>query len=367
MVRLEGIAKRYAGTAQPAVADLSLDVQPGEIFTLLGPSGCGKTTTLRIVAGLETPDSGTLYFEECPIVVVSQRLFVPAHKRNVGMVFQSYAIWPHMTVAENVAYPLKLRHLPGREIRERVERALDLVGLLGLEKRPAPFLSGGQQQRVALARALVYEPSLLLLDEPFSNLDTKLREQMRIEVKLLQARLKVTVLFVTHDQVEALSLSNRIALMDAGRVQQVGTPRELYERPANAFVRDFLGKTVLLHGVVQATNAAGQVAVAVDGAPQCVVFGRAYTPESVRVGTAVYLAMRPEDAEVLGADDPRAGADTVGGTVEAALFVGERTEYRVRLDEQGSVLVYGKRMEVFGEGQAVRLRIQPESVSVWPA
>jgi ABC-type Fe3+/spermidine/putrescine transport system ATPase subunit len=367
MVRLEGISKRYSGTLHPAVADLSLNVQQGEVFTLLGPSGCGKTTTLRIVAGLETPDAGALYIQERPVVVVSRRLVVPAHQRNVGMVFQSYAIWPHMTVEENVAYPLKLRRVPGREMRERVERALELVGLAGLEKRPAPFLSGGQQQRVALARALIYEPSLLLLDEPFSNLDTKLREQMRIEVKLLQARLKVTVLFVTHDQVEALSLSNRIALMDAGRIQQVGSPRELYERPANTFVRDFLGKTVLLRGVVQATNAAGQVAVAIDGAPECVVFGRSYTPEGVPVGSAVFLAMRPEDADVVAPDDARSGADAVRGTVEAALFVGERTEYRVQVHEQGSVLVYGKRSEAFGEGQEVRLSIHPESVSVWPA
>ena len=368
MVRLEHISKRYAGAASPAVADLCLEVEEGEIFTLLGPSGCGKTTTLRTVAGLETPDEGAIYIQDRPIVVVSQRLFVPAHKRNVGMVFQSYAIWPHMTVAENVAYPLKLRRLPRPEIRERVERALDLVGLSGLEDRPAPLLSGGQQQRVALARALVYEPSLLLFDEPFSNLDTKLREQMRIEVKLLQARLKVTVLFVTHDQVEALSLSNRIALMDMGRVQQVGAPRELYERPANAFVRDFLGKTVLLRGTVQATNHAGQVAVAVQGAPECVVFGRAYAPGGVGVGTAVFLAMRPEDADVVAAAvDSRATGESVGGTVEAALFVGERTEYRIQVHEQGSVLVHGKRGEVFREGQAVRLTIHPESVSVWPA
>jgi ABC-type Fe3+/spermidine/putrescine transport system ATPase subunit len=367
MARLEHITKRYPSAVQPAVADLSLDIQEGEVFTLLGPSGCGKTTTLRVVAGLEVPDEGALYFRERPIVVMSQRLFVPPHKRNVGMVFQSYAIWPHMTVAENVAYPLELRRVPSREIRERVARALELVGLSGLEKRPAPFLSGGQQQRVALARALVYEPSLLLLDEPFSNLDTKLREQMRVEVKLLQARIKVTVLFVTHDQVEALSLSNRIAVMDLGRVQQVGSPRQLYDAPANTFVRDFLGKTVLLRGVVQATNAAGQVAIAVEGAPQCVVFGRVYVPEGVAVGAAVYLAMRPEDADLVAADHAPTAAQAVRGTVEAALFVGDRTEYRILVHEQGSVLVYGKRNEVFREGEDVLLRIQPESVSVWPA
>jgi ABC-type Fe3+/spermidine/putrescine transport system ATPase subunit len=367
MVRLENVRKHYTGAAHPAVADLSLAIQQGEIFTLLGPSGCGKTTPLRIVAGLEVPDAGAVYFQDRPIVVVSQRLFVPAHKRNVGMVFQSYAIWPHMTVEENVAYPLKQRHVSPHEIRDRVARALQLVDLTGLEKRPAPLLSGGQQQRVALARALVYEPSLLLLDEPFSNLDSKLREQMRIEVKLLQARLRVTVLFVTHDQVEALSLSNRIALMDLGCVQQVGSPRELYERPANAFVRDFLGRTILLRGVVQAASAAGQVAVAVDGAPACVVFGRAYVTEGVGVGSAVYLAMRPEDAEVVAMDADVKVAESVRGTVEAALFVGERTEYRVGIDAQGSVLAYGRREETFGAGQPVQLALRPESVSVWPA
>jgi iron(III) transport system ATP-binding protein len=366
MVRLEHITKRYPGALIPAVADLSLDVQEGEIFTLLGPSGCGKTTTLRIVAGLEVPDEGAIYFRDRPIVVMSQRLFVPPERRNVGMVFQSYAIWPHMTVAENVSYPLRLRHLSGKEIQERVTRALGLVGLAGLEHRPAPFLSGGQQQRVALARALVYEPSLLLLDEPFSNLDTKLREHMRVEVKLLQARLKVTVLFVTHDQVEALSLSNRVAVMDLGRVQQVGSPRDLYEQPANTFVRDFLGKTVLLRGEVQASNQAGQVAVAVNGAPECVVFGRCYAPEGVSPGTSVFLAMRPEDADLSGSDG-RPAAGTVQGTVEAALFVGERTEYRINVHDQGSILVYGNRREVYGEGQEVRLQIHPESVSVWPA
>src|SRR5581483_10188080 len=200
-----------------AVEDLSLEVQQGEIFTLLGPSGCGKTTTLRIVAGLETPDEAAIFFKDRPIVITSKRLFVPPNKRNVGMVFQSYAIWPHMTVEENVAYPLKLRRVPRQEMRERVQKALELVGLSGLEKRPAPLLSGGQQQRVALARALVYEPSVLLLDEPFSNLDSKLREQMRVELKLLQRRVGVTVVLVTHDQLEALSLSDRMVVMNQGK------------------------------------------------------------------------------------------------------------------------------------------------------
>jgi len=230
-MRLQGLWKTYPGGAQPAVKDLSLDVCDGEIASLLGPSGCGKTTTLRMVAGLEVPDAGDIFFGDRAVVMTSSRLCLPPDKRNVGMVFQSYAIWPHMTVAENVAFPLKARRFPRKEIRARVGRALELVGMAGFEERPGPLLSGGQQQRVAFARALVTEPRVLLLDEPFSNLDTKLREQMRIEVKLLQKRLNIAVLFVTHDQIEALSLSNRIALMNFGVVQQQGSPRLLYEEP----------------------------------------------------------------------------------------------------------------------------------------
>ena len=217
-MRLEGLWKTYPGTTQPAVQNLSLDVLDGEVVTLLGPSGCGKTTTLRLVAGLEVPDAGDIYFGERPVVVSSQQIFVPPDKRQVGMVFQSYAVWPHMTVAENVAFPLQSHKFPRREIKARVNQVLELVGMGGYEDRPAPLLSGGQQQRVAIARALVMEPSVLLLDEPFSNLDARLREQMRLEVKLLQKRLKMAVLLVTHDQIEALSLSNRIALMNFGVV-----------------------------------------------------------------------------------------------------------------------------------------------------
>src|SRR5215831_1074724 len=228
-----------------AVDRASLEIRRGEVFTLLGPSGCGKTTTLRLVAGLEHLDAGEITLRGRVVASTRRRLFVPPHKRNLGMVFQSYAIWPHMTVLDNVAYPLELRGTRRAIIREKVSRVLGLVGLEGLETRSATLLSGGQMQRLALCRALVYEPDLLLLDEPFSNLDAKLREQMRVEVKLLQRRLRITVLFVTHDQIEALGLSDRIAVMHRGRVEQVGLPRRLYERPASAFVRDFLGQTVI--------------------------------------------------------------------------------------------------------------------------
>src|SRR5207244_1944821 len=236
-----------------------------EIFTLLGPSGCGKTTTLRLVAGLEHPDAGEIALRGRVVASVSRRVFVAPHKRNLGMVFQSYAIWPHMNVFENVAYPLRLRGVKRSVVAEKVTRVLHLVGLAGRDERGATLMSGGQMQRLALCRALVYEPDLLLLDEPFSNLDAKLREQMRVELKVLQRRLGVTVLFVTHDQIEALSLSDRVAVMQSGRVEQVGAPRALYERPASAFVRDFLGQTVILRGVVKEL-ASETVGVAMDGA-----------------------------------------------------------------------------------------------------
>jgi iron(III) transport system ATP-binding protein len=364
-IRLESLWKTYPGGAQPAVRDLSLDVYDGEIVTLLGPSGCGKTTTLRLVAGLEVPDNGDIFFGDRAVVLTSRQLLLPPDKRNVGMVFQSYAIWPHMTVAENVMFPLKSRKFPPGEIGERVRRALELVGMAGFEDRPGPLLSGGQQQRVALARALVTEPRVLLLDEPFSNLDAKLREQMRIEVKLLQKRLKIAVLFVTHDQIEALSLSNRIALMNFGVLQQQGSPRILYEEPANEFVRDFLGRTLLFKGKVQSSNPSGQMAIAIEGAPDCVVFGRSYNPGAIKRGELVYIAARPEDVTILPAMGPEIVAGMIGGRVEAALFIGERIEYQVEVDGQGIIVIYGERHDPVEEGSRVWLKLRPDGHSAW--
>ncbi len=364
-MRLQGLSKTYPGSAAPAVRDLSIDVSVGEIVTLLGPSGCGKSTTLRMVAGLENPDAGSIYFGERPVVVTDSGLRVPPEKRDVGMVFQSYAIWPHMTVEENVAFPLKSRHVNRRDIRERVGRALDLVGLPGLEKRPGPLLSGGQQQRVALARALVTEPSVLLLDEPFSNLDAKLREQMRIEVKQMQRRLNIPVLFVTHDQIEALSLSDKIALMNLGVVQQQGAPQLLYGEPANEFVRDFVGKTALFRGATRSSNPGGQVAVAIDGAPNCVVFGRGYAPGGFAVGDSVFIGVRPEDVEIVAADGDTPPAGMIGATVDTALFIGERIEYQVDVDSQRQMLIYGERHHPIPEGSRVWLRLRAEGHSAW--
>jgi iron(III) transport system ATP-binding protein len=366
-VRLEHLWKTYPGGASPAVKDLSLEVYDGEILTLLGPSGCGKTTTLRMVAGLETPDAGDIFFDDQAVVLSAQRLSLPPNKRNVGMVFQSYAIWPHMTVAENVAFPLKARHFAKKEIKDRVLRALDLVGLAGFEDRPGPLLSGGQQQRVAFARALVTEPRVLLLDEPFSNLDAKLREQMRIGVKLLQKRLKIAMLFVTHDQIEALSLSNRIALMNFGVVQQQGDPRLLYEEPVNEFVRDFVGRTLLFKGTVQSANTSGQLAIALAGAPDCVVLGRTYHPEVLKNGVSVYIGVRPEDVEIFPALGSTPPGGMIGGTTQAALFVGERIEYQVEVDGQGVILIYGERHKPVVEGSKVWLKLRPDGHSAWPS
>jgi iron(III) transport system ATP-binding protein len=364
-MRLEGLWKTYGRATQPAVRDLSLEVYDGEIVTLLGPSGCGKSTTLRMVAGLEAADRGSIYFGNRPVVITSKRFALPPEKRDVGMVFQSYAIWPHMTVEENVAFPLRARRFPRSEIKPRVQQALELVGMGGFEKRPGPQLSGGQQQRVALARALVTEPRILLLDEPFSNLDAKLREQMRLEVKLLQWRLNIAVLFVTHDQVEALSLSNRIALMNLGVVQQQGEPRLLYEQPANEFVRDFVGKTLLFKGRVRASNPSGPLAIGIEGAQDCIVFGRTYDTAAVKIGEPVYVAIRPEDVEVLPAASSAVPPGMVAGAVHTALFVGERVEYQVEVDVQRTLIVYGDRHDPIPEGGNVWLKLRPEGHSAW--
>jgi ABC-type Fe3+/spermidine/putrescine transport system ATPase subunit len=279
------------------------------------------------------------------------------------MVFQSYAIWPHMTVAQNVGYPLRMRKIPSARIRERVAEVLALVGMAGMEKRAAPLLSGGQQQRVALARAIVTEPRILLLDEPFSNLDAKLREQMRLEVKLLQKRLNITVLFVTHDQIEALSLSDQIALMQSGRVQQQGSSRGLYDDPANAFVRDFVGRTLLFRGKVRSVGPSGAT-VAVDGATECIVSAHSHDP-GMREGNEIFLGVRPEDIHVMAATGSNPPPGTIPGRVGAALFLGERIEYHIELEHQKEISIYGDRHTPFKDGSIVWLKLRPEGHSAW--
>jgi ABC-type Fe3+/spermidine/putrescine transport system ATPase subunit len=364
VLRLEHLSKSFGRVK--AVDDVSLEIQEGEIFALLGPSGCGKTTTLRLLAGLETPDDGRIVLRDRPIAAPAEGIFVPPHKRNMGMVFQSYAIWPHKTVFENVAYPLRVRRVKGSEVQERVLRTLDLVGLTGLENRQGPQLSGGQQQRVALARALVYEPSVLLLDEPFSNLDAKLREQMRVQLKMLLREVRITAVFVTHDQVEALSLSDRVALMNEGKVEQAGTPRDLYERPATAFVRDFLGTTVLLRGTTGALSPGGGVVVDLRSAPGV----RLEVPSgemALSPGSDVWVAVRPEDITLQTDSEGRQGPRDLHGTVEALLFVGDHQECRVRVAPDEALFVHAPRALVLREGDSVSLTLAAEALSLWPA
>jgi ABC-type Fe3+/spermidine/putrescine transport system ATPase subunit len=359
------VSKTYQGSDQPAVDDLSLDIRDGEFVTLLGPSGCGKTTTLRIVAGLETADAGVVMFGRDVMVDASRRISVLPEKRNVGMVFQAYAIWPHMTVMQNVAFPLKARRYPRNRIKQRVREALELVGLAGYESRPAPLLSGGQQQRVALARAIVTEPHVLLLDEPFSNLDVKLREQMRVEMKLLQERVKVAVLFVTHDQTEALALSDRIAVMRGGVIEQQGRPQDLYQEPATEFVRDFIGSTLLFKGVLRRNEGSGRSVVALDGAPDCLVGGRVHGRREIEPGRAVHVGIRPEDVEVVPVMGSVAGSGAVHGTIAAALFMGERIDYQVEVDGQGTLVLRGARLQPLERGARVALRFAGDGHSVW--
>lgn len=365
-VKIHNLVKEYGSVR--AVTNLHLEIEEGEFFTLLGPSGCGKTTTLRCVAGLEQPEEGDIYLRERCLVSAAKGVYVPPEKREMGMVFQSYAIWPHMTVYENVSYPLKLRHLSRQQIRDKVAESLKLVGLEGLEERPAPALSGGQQQRVALARALVFSPRVLLLDEPLSNLDARLRDEMRVELKALQRRLGITVVFVTHDQIEALSLSDRIGLMSRGQLEQVGTPEEVYNRPSTPFTRDFLGKTFSLKGKVLGMK---------DDLVQIELSGLSGTPISanrpngnsspsaaVSAGQEMMVAVRPEQIGVW-TSRPEGKTNIFPSVVEGVHFLGDRYEYTVAIGSETRVLVLPA-SEVLKAGQKIFLEIKLEAITLWP-
>lgn len=351
-----------------AVNRLNLEIREGEFFTLLGSSGCGKTTTLRLVGGLEKPDGGAIYLGQTCLASERQRLFIKPEKREMGMVFQSYALWPHMTVFENVAYPLKLRGIKGRQAEKRVAEMLELVGLAGLEERQAPALSGGQQQRVALARALVFSPKVLLLDEPLSNLDAQLREEMRRELKALQQRLDITVLFVTHDQIEALSLSDRIAIMKAGQLEQVGSPEEVYYHPATAFVRDFLGKTFLMPGkVVGMTDHQINVEIQQVGVtPLAIQRSNLSAPGngSPAIGQFVMVAIRPEKIAISGRASEGQG-NLIQANLQAIQFLGDRYEYTVQLGAETRVLV-SPASQHLRAGEKVFLELKSEGITLWP-
>ena len=354
-VRIQNLLKTFGPVA--AVDHIDLDIAPGEFFTLLGPSGCGKTTTLRMIGGLEKPDEGTVTVGDQVVVSVSDRKFVQPEKRDMGMVFQSYALWPHMTVFENVAYPLKMRKIRRAEIRERVLDALRLVNLSGFESRPSPLLSGGQQQRVALARALVYAPRVLLLDEPLSNLDAKLRVTMRQELKELQGRVDVTMIYVTHDQVEALSLSDRIAIMNSGRVEQVGKPEDVYLHPATAFAQDFLGQTIGIAGILKEPGIA-----AVRGDEESWLKGTLNDP-SVRVGDEVTLAIRPERM-IAHTERPTSPRNIVRAIIRETTFVGDRYEYKAEVGDSLIVIPLPSTSQ-YPVGSTVYLQFPETAVVIW--
>lgn len=299
-----------------AVNNANLEVPRGTLVTLLGPSGCGKTTLLRMIAGFEEPTSGTVLFGNRDVTND------PPNKRDTAMVFQSYAIFPHLNVFENVAFGLKLQRLPSREVKQRVERVLDITGLDGYAKRSPNQLSGGQQQRVALARCIVMEPRLLLFDEPLSNLDAKLRETMRVEIRELQQRLGITTVYVTHDQVEAMSISDVVVVMNSGEIMQIGSPEDIYARPASHFVADFIGKANFVPGVVIDADhvRVGEAELTVQ-------------PHDIESGAAVHVMIRPEAATL-----SREPAQFTG-TVQRAMFLGSVLECVVDVPGVGQLLI----------------------------
>jgi iron(III) transport system ATP-binding protein len=351
MLVVDDLVKSFDGTGRRkrsaddtrvlAVDGVSFDVKEGELFTLLGPSGCGKTTTLRSIAGLERPDGGHIELGDRVLFDGRRKINTPANNRRLGMVFQSYAIWPHMSVFDNAAFPITVlprRKRPSRaQLRERVTRVLEVTDLASMADRPATKLSGGQQQRLALARALIGEPDLMLLDEPLSNLDAKLREAMRFELKRLQRELGLTAIYVTHDQAEALAMSSRIAVINKGRIVQVGKPREIYERPASEFVATFVGVTNVLRGTVAAVDPAdGSCRVdTVDLSIWGIMTGR-----PLRVGDDAMVSVRPEcvridaQAESGGAGRPTGARNEFAGQVNTRAFLGDSVDHMVAVGKQ---------------------------------
>ena len=357
-IQIERVTKRFADVA--AVRDLSLAVDDREFVTLLGPSGCGKTTLLRLIAGFMAPDAGVIRVGTT--VLSSPSGVVPPERRGMGMVFQNYAVWPHRTVSQNVAFGLEVRRVPRAEARARITRVLELVNLAGLEQRYPGELSGGQQQRVALARSLVVEPGILLLDEPLSNLDAKLRERMRWELKELQRRTGITFVYVTHDQSEALALSDRIAVMHRGQVMQLGPPREVYTRPANKTVADFMGLVNLVPARV--ARAAGERGVVTFADHRTLTVA---LPPGVAEGQAVHVAVRPESLRL---SPPNAapvgnGAAALPGRVADLTFLGNLTDCHVTLDDGTRVRVQLDPRTVLSIGQRVEVDVDRESASVF--
>ena len=324
-IEIKNLFKRFKEVV--AINHIQLEVDQGEMLTLLGPSGCGKTTTLRCIAGLETPDEGDIVIDGKPML---SQGFVPPSKRGIGMVFQNYAVWPHMKVFNNIVYGLKLQKVPRPEIKEKAQQVLELVGLEGLDDRYPSQLSGGQQQRVALARALVTNPKVLLLDEPLSNLDAKLREELRFEIKNLVRRMGITSVYVTHDQAEAMVISDRIAVMDSGNVVQLGKPQEIYEKPATTFVADFIGTTNFIAGEIVQVTADTQTAVMRTDFNQELLC-QTSDMQATETGARVNASIRPEDVEVFD-QPPENQTNLVRGTIAHKAYLGNFLYFFVDVD-----------------------------------
>lgn len=355
-LELRGVRKTFGRVV--AIDGIDLTVARSEFVALLGPSGCGKTTTLRVIAGFEPPDAGEVLIRQQVIT------HVPVYRRDIGIVFQSYALFPHMTVLDNVAYGLKRRRVASAEIQDRVAAVLDMTQLRGLEGRYPRQLSGGQQQRVAVARAIVIRPSVLLFDEPLSNLDARLREEMRGELRRLQQRLEIATIFVTHDQDEALSMASRVAVMHDGRIEQIGTPEEIYNRPRTRFVATFIGGCNFLHArVVEASERA--LRLAADG----LVLTVAPPAGGAAPGVSGTLSVRPENARLLGPDQSApAGANAVSGVVDDVTYLGASRHYRVALGGGPQFLVYqqGTLSRTWVRGDRVIVVWNPDAASFYP-
>jgi len=351
-------ARRSGGGDVVPVDDVSLDVVLGELLVLLGPSGCGKSTLLRCIAGLEHPDEGEIRIDGEVVFSSERKVFVPPNKRPISMIFQSYALWPHMTVFENVAYPLRSRRVPKEQIASRVERALDMVGLGHLARQYPGQVSGGQQQRIALARAVVGDASVILFDEPLSNVDAKVREQLRLELAALQRSLGFTSVYVTHDQTEAMELADRIAVLQTGRVAQLAAPTEIYERPSSRYVAEFIGTTNLISGRANLVGD-GQVEIQTG-------FGTVVAPSPAGAaperGSEVTAMSRPQHAR-LSTRPPTDGVNAWQGTVRYAKFVGTYTQYVVELGAT-PVQVWSTERDGPGEGDETWVSIRPGDLSL---
>lgn len=348
-VKIENVSKQFGKVH--GVKDLNLTIKTGEFFTFLGPSGCGKTTTLRMIAGFYYPSEGKIFFDDRDVTLLQP------NKRNIGMVFQNYALFPHMTVDENIAFGLQVRKLSKQDIKQKVDRIRGLVHLAQYGDRKINELSGGQQQRVALARALVIEPDILLLDEPLSNLDAKLREETRVEIKRIQSELGVTTIYVTHDQMEAMSMSDRIMVMDNGYVQQIGTPQEIYNRPLNRFVADFIGETNLIEVTIIALQ---DEEVQVKTKNGLVLTGRKQHSSPTlthMIGDNVFISIRPESV------NQGPGENTLTGTITFVEFTGISVNYIVNfIDFSLKVMIINKNARLKNIGEEITLNIARESL-----